>query len=129
MADSEVPRPQPEVRPEPVAPMVEVSRSSEWAAGLQRAVREFAEREARSPFVRATLDDGEQLLLRGIAPGPAGDFVTFTAYEPGERAPRVVVLRLDAVQRIDILAKVPNDGDAKLVFEPRPGRVGFASGG
>jgi hypothetical protein len=77
--------------------------------------------------VRATLDGGEQLYLQAIMPGPGGDFVTFTAYESGEEAVRAVVLRLDAIQRVDILAGAPSVAEEKLLFEPRPGRVGFAS--
>jgi hypothetical protein len=126
LASAEVPRREPEARLEPVAPTVAITRSSEWVAGLQRAVRELAERQGRPPLVRAMLDGGEQLFLQAVAPGPAGDFVTFTAYEPGHEAIRIVVLRLDAIQRIDILAKAPGTDEEKLVFEPRPARVGFA---
>jgi hypothetical protein len=123
---AEVPRPEPEARPEPVAPTVAITRSSEWVAGLQRAVREAAERQDRAPLVRATLDGGDELFLQAVAPGPAGDFVTLTAYERGDEAIRMVVVRLDAIQRIDILAKAPSADQEKLVFEPRPARVGFA---
>jgi hypothetical protein len=125
----EVPRPRPDVQPEPASPAVGISRSSEWTAGLQRSVRDFADRHGRPPLVRATLDGGEQLFLGAITPGPAGDFVTMTAYEPGEEAIRVVLVRLDAIQRVDILAEAPSAAEERFLFEPRPGRVGFESGG
>lgn len=121
----EVPRPGPDSGTAPATPIVGISRSSEWTAGLQRSVREFADRHSRPPLVRATLDDGEQLYLQAITPGPGGDFVTFTAYERGEEGVRAIVLRLDAIQRVDILARPPTAGEKDLLFEPRPGRVGF----
>ena len=126
-ARAEVPQPQRDSGSEPASPTVGISRSSEWTAGVQRSVREFAERRGRPPLVRATLDGGEQLFLRAITPGPAGDFVTVTAYEPGEEAIRVVLVRLDAIQRVDILARAPSAAEEKFLFEPRSGRVGFAS--
>jgi hypothetical protein len=126
-ARAEVPQPRPDSRSEPASPTVGISRSSEWTAGLQRSVREFAERRGRPPLVRATLDGGEQLFLGAITPGPAGDFVTMTAYGPGEEAIHVVLVRLDAIQRVDILAEAPSAAEEKFLFEPRSGRVGFAS--
>jgi hypothetical protein len=125
----EVPRPAPGPGNAAPSPIIGISRSSEWTAGLQRSVREFADRHGRPPLVRATLDGGEQVYLQAITPGPGGDFVTFTAYEPGEKAVRAIVLRLDSIQRVDIRAGGSTAREKKLLFEPRPGRVGFESGG
>jgi hypothetical protein len=123
----EVPRPDPDSGTTPASPVVGISRSSEWTAGLQRAVREFADRYGCPPLVHATLAEGEQLCLRAVTPGPGADFVTFTAYETGDEAVRAIVLRLDSIQRVDI-RRPASPQERKLLFEPRPGRVGFESG-
>jgi hypothetical protein len=128
-ARAEVPQPRPERRAEPREPTVRISQASDWVAGMQRSIREFAQsRRCPKPLVRMTLDDGEQLFLRAMTPGPGDDFVTFTVYEPSDEIARLVVLRLDAVRKIEMLTKPPNAAEKAFVFQPRNTGIGFTSG-
>ncbi len=128
-ARAEVPEPaRPERRAEPVNRTVRISRASDWVAGMQRSIREFAQsRKCAKPLVRVTLDDGEQLFLQAMTPGPDDDFVTFTVYEASDELTRLVVLRLDAIRKIEMLRKAPNATQKAFVFHPRNTGVGFTS--
>jgi hypothetical protein len=124
------PPPRPDQWAEPIHPTVRISRASEWVAGMQRAIREFAEiRKCVQPFVRVMLDDGEQLFLEAIAAGPDDDFVTLSVHDPADEMTRVVVLRLDAIRKVDMLRTAPSAKEKAFVFRSRPTTIGFASGG
>jgi hypothetical protein len=124
----EIPRPDP--RAPRREPTIAISRASEWVAGMQRAIREFARsHDCPTPVVRATLHDGEPLFLEGMSAGPGEDFVSLTAHAPGEETARVVVVRLDAVVRVDMLRTAPGAASEAFVYRPRPAGVGFARGG
>lgn len=125
---TEVPQPpQPERRSTPGEPIVRVSRASEWAAGMQRSVREFAQsHNCAEPLVRVALDDGEQFFLQAMKPGPGDDFATFEVYGSDENT-RVLVLRLEAIRKIEILPRPPSGKDREFVFHPRTTGIGFAT--
>jgi hypothetical protein len=127
----EIPEPRrPDERPQPVGPLVRISRASEWVAGMQRSIREFADaRNCAEPFVRVTLDDGEQLFLEGMRAGPDDDFVTFSVHDPADEVTRVVVLRFDAIRKVELLRKAPGGQERTFVFRPRTIGVGFTSPG
>jgi hypothetical protein len=128
---AEIPPPrEPERRPRaPRAPTVQIGRASEWVAGLQRSIRDFARsRDCRTPLVRVTLDEGEQLFLEELASGPADGFVTVSAYEPGDDVTRMIVLHLDAIRKVEILRKPPTAKEKRFIFHPREIDVGFGSG-
>ena len=132
VASAEIPqRPPPEPqRTTPREPMVRVSRASEWVAGMQRSIRDFARsRACPNPFVRVTLDDGEHLFLEAIRPGPDDDFVTFEVYERSDDVTRLVVLRLDAIKKVEIVESPPSAAEEAFVFRPRETGVGFAQCG
>jgi hypothetical protein len=120
----EVPPPrEPEPRPhEPILPRV--SRASDWVAGMQTEISEYAERSGcPAPFVRVTLDDGERGFLHALRAGPGDEYVVLSLHPA-----RTVVVHLDAVRRVDILAEPPTPAEADFVFRPRTTRVGFAGG-
>src|ERR1044071_4506408 len=127
----EIPVPaRPDERPEPVPPLVRISRAGEWVAGRQRSIREFVDaRHCPKPFVRVTLDDGEQLFLEGMKAGPDDDFVTFSVHDPADEMPRLVVLRFDAIRKVELLRQAPSDRERTFVFHPRTIGVGFTSTG
>ncbi len=123
----EPPRPEPRRR-EPYTPTVRISAASDWVAGMQRSIREFAKgRNCPHPFVRATLDDGDELFLQAMAPGPNDDFVTVTAYEPRDATTRVVVVRLGGIKKVELFATAPDGAKKAFVFHPRTTGVGFAT--
>jgi hypothetical protein len=120
--------PRPDERREPLEPTVRIRRASEWVSGMQRAIREFADaRQCAEPFVRVTLDDGEQLFLEGMRAGPDDDFVTFSVHDPADEITRLVVLRLDTIRQVEMLCKAPSAREKTFVFHPRTIRVGFTS--
>ena len=128
-APAEVPQPpRPERHAKPVEPTVRISRASEWVAGMQRSIREFAQsRNCPEPFVRVTLDEGEQFFLQAVKPGPDDDFVTFTVYEPSDEITGLIVLRLEEVRKVEMLGKAPSAEAEAFVFYPRATGVGFAA--
>jgi len=122
------PPPRPDERPEPVEPIVRISRASEWVVGMQRSIREFADaRQCPEPFVRVTLDDAEQLFLEGMRAGPDDGFVTFSVHDPDDEMTRLVVLRLDAIRKVELLRRAPGAQETTFVFHPRTIGVGFTS--
>lgn len=127
---AEVPPPaRPDRRAEPVEPTIRISRASDWVAGMQRSAREFAQkRKCPEPLVRVTLDDGERLFLESMTPGPGDDFVTFVVYASGDPPERLVVLRLDAIRKVELLGKPGSARERGLAFHPRSAGMGFASG-
>ncbi len=130
-ARAEIPLPSPPEPPGPAprAPTLQISRASEWVAGMQRSIREFAQtRACAKPFVRVTLGDEEQLFLEAMTPGPDDDFVTLSAYELGDDMTRVLVVRLDAIKMVELLRKPPSAAEKTFVFHAREDGVGFASG-
>jgi hypothetical protein len=128
-SDGEVPQPsRPEQGTAPLQPMVAISHASEWVTGMQRTIGEFSEaRKCAQPLVRVGLDDGEQLFLQALSAGPDDDFVTLSVYEPGEELTRVVVLRLVAVRKVELLRQAPSPEEEGFVFRPRAARIGFGS--
>lgn len=123
--EGEIPVPGP--RAAPVEPVVRISRASEWVAGLQRSIRDFVESTGCSePFVRVTLDDGEQLFLATLKAGPDDDFVTIAVHEAGDELPALAVVRLGAIRKVEILQRAPAPRQAGFVFQPRETGVGFA---
>jgi hypothetical protein len=118
--------PQPR-RPTPPAGLtVQVSRAGSWVAGLRRSISEFARaRHCPSPLVRVTLDDGEQLFLQGMTPGPDDDFATFSVYPLVDDAPRLVVVRIDAIKKIEMLGEPPDAAEQGFVFPVSEAGVGF----
>lgn len=125
---AEIPQPpEPARRSSPPEPTITVSRASDWVAGLRRSIREFARaNRCRAPFVRVTLEDGGQLALEAMTPGPGDDFATFSAYSAEDAPPRLVVVRLDAVSRIDVLARPPSDAEQAFLFRGTGMPIGFA---
>lgn len=131
-ASTEIPpRPPPERHRDALRePTIRISRASEWAAGMQRSIRDFARsRACPSPLVRVTLDDGEQLFLGAITPGPDDEFVTFEVYERSGAGTRLVVLPLDAIRKLEIVATPPSAAEETFVFRPREVGVGFVQRG
>ena len=126
---SEVPLPpRPERRAQAREPTISVSRASDWVAGMQRAIREFAKGLGTSePLVRVTLEGDEHVFLRKLTPGPGDDFVTLTAFETGADGTRVLLVRLEAIRKVEILGKPPSAAERAFVFRPRGTGVGFAS--
>ncbi len=127
---AEVPQPpRPGRRVRPVEPTLRISRASDWVAGMQRTIREVAQsRACPEPLVRVTLDDGEKLFLKAMTPGPDDDFVTFTVYDPGDEMTRLVILRLDAIRRVEMFTKARSPQETGFVFHPLYRGVGFTSG-
>jgi hypothetical protein len=125
----EVPQPpRRERRAEPIEPSVRISRASEWVAGMQRSVREFAQRRnCAEPLVRVTLDDGEQFFLQAMKSGPGDEFVTFEVYDSGDEDTRTVILRLDAIRKIETLQRPSSGKEKEFVFHPRTSGIGFTS--
>ena len=122
--------PRPDERREPVEPTIRISRASEWVAGMQRSIREFADaRQCAEQFVRVTLDDGEQFFLDEMRAGPEDAFVTFSVHDPADEVTRLVVLRLDAIRQVEMLRKAPSARERTFVFHPRTVSVGFTSTG
>ena len=78
--------------------------------------------------MRVALDDGEQLFLAAIRPGPDDDFVTFEVYERSD-VTRLVVVRLDAIRKVEIVETPPTPAEKAYVFRPRETGVGFAQRG
>jgi hypothetical protein len=94
---------------------------------MQRSIRDFAQsRRCPKPLVRVMLDDGERLYLQALAAGPDDDFVTLSVYDPDDEMTRVVVLRLDAIRKVELLKKPPSAAEKAFVFQPRSTAVGFA---
>jgi hypothetical protein len=125
----EVPPPKPEPRQAaPREPTLRVSRASDWVVGMRRSIREFAEsRKCPEPIVRVTLDDGEQLFVQALSPGPGDDFATFSVYEPGDELARPVVLHLDAIRKVELLRKPPSANEEGFAFRQIGGGIGFTS--
>jgi hypothetical protein len=122
------PKPEPG-RIAPGEPTLHVSRASDWVAGMRRSIREFAQsRQCPEPLVRVTLDDGEQLFLQAMMPGPGDDFATFSVYQPNDEIPRLVVLRLDAIRKVEMLREPPSVKEKAFVFHSSGTGVGFSSG-
>ena len=97
---------------------------------MQRSIREFADaRQCAEPFVRVTLDDGEQFFLDEMRAGPEDAFVTFSVHDPADEVTRLVVLRLDAIRQVEMLRKAPSARERTFVFHPRTVSVGFTSTG
>jgi hypothetical protein len=48
-------------------------------------------------------------------------------YEAGEASTHTIVARLDAIRKIDVLAKAPGPAEEGLVFSQRAHGVGFSS--
>lgn len=127
---SRVPQPpQPEPgRTASPQPTIYVSRASDWVAGMRHSIREFAEsRQCPQPLVRVTLDDGEQLFLQAMTPGPGDDFATFWVYQPNDET-RLVVLHLDAVRKVELLKEPPGGTEEAFAFHLSGTPVGFTSG-
>ena len=127
-ARANVPQP-PAPRPaEPTGLTIRVSRASDWVVGMQRSIREFAQsRKCPNPLVRVMLDDGEKSFVQAMTPGPDDDFVTFTVYEPGDEATCIVVLRLDAIRKVELLRTAPSAQEKDFVFHPRGVGIGFTT--
>ena len=130
VGESEVPLPpRPERRAPARAPAISVSRASDWVAGMQRAIRAFAKSlDPPEPLVRVTLESDEHVFLQQVTPGPGDDFVTLTVYEAGEDVKRVLLVRLEAIRKVEILGKPPTAAERAFAFRPRGTGVGFASG-
>ena len=128
---SEIPQP-PKPEPRRVAPReptVRVSRASDWVAGMRHSIRDFAQaRKCPEPFVRVTLDDGEQFFLQTMSPGPGDDFATFSVYEASDEMTRLVVLHLDAIRKVEILSRAPSVAEETFVFHSSGTSIGFTSG-
>jgi hypothetical protein len=122
------PKPEPERIP-PGEPTLHVSRASDWVAGMRRSIREFAQsRQCPEPLVRVTLDDREQLFVQAMTPGPGDDFATFSVYQPNDEMTRLVVLRLDAIRKVEMLTEPPSVKEEAFVFRSSGTGVGFSSG-
>jgi hypothetical protein len=128
---SRIPQP-PQPEPGRIAspqPTIYVSRASDWIAGMRHSIREFAQsRQCPEPLVRVTLDDGEQLFLQSMTPGPGDDFATFSVYQPNDELTRLVVLHLDAVRKVELLREPPSGTEEAFVFHSSAKPVGFTSG-
>jgi hypothetical protein len=113
-------------RSAPSPPTLYVGRASEWTAGMHRAIRDFARgNDCPAPFVAVTLDDGERLLVETLAAGPGDNFVTVSAYGTGKATTRTVVVRLDAIRKVEVLRDAPTATEQRFVFRPREHDVGF----
>ena len=126
---SEIPQPPtPERRRvAPREPTVYVSRASDWVAGMRRAIRDVMQaRDAPEPVMRLTLDDGEELFLQAMTPGPGDDFATFSVYEAAAET-RLVVVHLDAVRKVEILSKPPSAREKAFVFRSSGTSIGFTA--
>jgi hypothetical protein len=113
---AEIPRPPGPAAPPgppgtPRAPTVNVSQASAWVADLRRTIRDFGD----DPVVRVSLTDGEQVFLKALSTGPGDEFVTLHAYEP-EASPRVLVVRLDGISRVELLRASPGAREAAFRF-------------
>ena len=127
-APAEIPQP-PERRAAPPEPTVRISPASDWVAGMQRSIRDFTEsHDCPEPLVQVTLDDGEQLFLQALRAGPGDDFVTLTVHQRGNELTRLVVLRLDAIRKVELLREPPTSAETGFAFRPRDTTIGFASG-
>jgi hypothetical protein len=128
---SRIPQP-PQPEPERLAspqPTIYVSRASDWVAGMRHSIREFARsRQCPEPLVRVTLDDGEQLFLQAMTPGPGDDFATFSVYQPNDEMTRLVVLHLDAIRKVELLTEPPSATEQGFLFPSNGTSVGFAGG-
>jgi hypothetical protein len=129
----EIPPPrEPETRPAtpPRAPGPPVvSRASDWVAGMQREIREYAASSGcPAPLVRLTLDDGERCFLQALRAGPGDDHVVLVLHPVRDGQAGTVIVHLDAVRRVDILAEPPTPAEEGFVFRPRTTPVGFAGG-
>jgi len=107
------------------------SPTARWVAELGEKVRAFAGRRGlKACAVKVTLVDGEWFFVDALEPGPGEGFVSFSAYPPpaemaermvpvsieidgAERnvfmTPRVVVARVEAVRKVELLSDPPRD--------------------
>jgi hypothetical protein len=129
---TEVPPPpdrEPPRRSRPREAIVGVSPASNWVAGMQTEIREFAQsRRCTTPLVRMTLDDGEEFFLQAMNTGPGDDYVNLAIYPLKDASPRPVIVRLDAIKKVELLEHPPSKTEMEFVFHPRMAGVGFASG-
>jgi hypothetical protein len=114
---AEIPRPPGPASPPgppstPLARTVHVSHASAWVADLRRTIRDFGD----EPLVRVSLTDGEQVFLTALSAGPGEEFVTLHAYGAEESTGRVLVVRLDAISKIEILREPSGAREAAYRF-------------
>jgi hypothetical protein len=129
---TEVPPP-PEREPRPRTPSREpvlgVSAASNWVAGIQREIQEFAKsRRCAHPLVRVALEDGQEHFVRAISTGPGEDYVHLSIYPLQDGMPRALIVRLDVVKKVELLQEAPNKRESEFVFQPRKTGVGFSPG-
>jgi hypothetical protein len=115
--------PQPPERAPRRTPTVRISQASNWVAGMRRSIGEFGK---AAPLVRLTLDDGEQLYVQAMTPGPGDDFATFSVYEADDET-RLVIVHLDAIRKVEILSTPPSAREKAFVFRSGGRSVGFTS--
>jgi hypothetical protein len=116
-ATAEIPRPPGPERPSgppstPRAPTVHVSQASAWVADLRRTIRDFGDQ----PLVRVSLAGGEQVFLRVLSTGPGDEFVTLHVHGAEESMRRVLVVRLDAISKVELLREPPDARAAAFRF-------------
>jgi hypothetical protein len=116
-ATAEIPRPPGPERPPgppstPQAPTVHVSQASAWVADLRRTIRDFGD----DPVVRVSLTDGEQVFLKALIAGPGDEFVTLHVHGAEDSMGRVLVVRLDAISKVELLREPPDARAAAFRF-------------
>src|SRR5438876_9990240 len=97
-----------------------MSIATDWHEGLLEAIQQFEQTRGSRPVVRVTLDPlGDEMHLQNVAPGPGEELVSLSAYPLGRLpemvrrdddyfTPRVVVVHVHRIARIELLLSVPN---------------------
>jgi hypothetical protein len=119
-ASAEIPRPPGPVPGPPAAPPaptvhVSVSQAGAWVADLRKTIRDFGD----EPLVRVSLTDGEQVFLQALAAGPGDEFVTLYVHRAEERMAPVLVVRLAAISKLELLREPPGEREAAFRFDLR----------
>lgn len=110
-----------------VAPAETGTPEGRWVEALLDEIADFGRARRRQPLVRVTLSDGERFFLARMEARPGNGFVTLHPHPPrigdavpGARgaalAPRVLVVRLAEIAKVELLARVPRGTRSGVAF-------------